>query len=328
MAYRTPTALLAVAGLLAAAAVGPQSASGAAGSLVKGSYTGPDGTLSYEVYVPSGYVAERRVPLIVALHGCSENAEQFRQVTRFDELAEAKNAIVVFPDKSSYADSTSCWNWFKTSHMQRGTGEPALIAGVVDKVRQNYAIDDRRIYATGLSAGGAMASVMSATYPDVFAAAGVGSGCEYAAGASCAGYRGIDPEDAGQRAYQAMGTQAREVPVIVFQGDQDKTVPEVNAEQLVQQWQATDDWADDGARNSTIPADPVKVKDPAPSGGGHTYTVRDYADGQGNELIQFWVVHGMGHAWSGGCDCEAYADTNGPNESAAMYAFFMSHPRL
>jgi poly(hydroxyalkanoate) depolymerase family esterase len=322
MAHRAHITSLAAVLILVAAAIAPRPA---AASLIKRSFSSTNGSLTYQVYVPSGYKAGTAVPLIVALHGCTESADDFRQLTRFDELADAKNAIVVFPDKSSYADSTSCWNWYKTSHMQRGSGEPALIAGVTAEVRDAYTIDPHRIYAAGLSAGGAMASVMSATYPDVFAAAGIGSGCEYAAGASCAGYRGIDPESAGKQAFQAMGSQKRVVPAIIFQGDADKTVPEINAEQLVQQWQATDDWADDGARNASIPAAPMDSKN-GTAAGGRAYSVKRYSDGHDNELIQFWVVHGMPHAWSGGCGCAAYADPAGPDESKEMYDFFMSHP--
>lgn len=322
MTHRTHIALLVVllAGVISAVTAGP-----AAASLVQGSFTNDAGSLSYELYVPSAYRAGTSVPLVVALHGCTETADAFRQLTHFDQLAESKDAIVVFPDKSNFTDSTSCWNWYKPDHMQRGSGEPALIAGLTADVMRRYSVDPNRVYVGGLSAGGAMASVMSATYPDVFAAAGIGSGCEYAATAACAGYRGIDPDDAGKQAYAAMGDQRRVVPVVVFQGDKDTTVPEANAEQVVRQWQATDDWADDGARNGSIPSAASGSTD-ATAAGGRTYTVKRYSDGHDHGLIEFWLVHGMTHAWSGGCSCEPYSDPAGPDETAAMYAFFMSHP--
>lgn len=322
MTHRTQIALLVV---LLAGVISAVTARAAAASLVQGSFTDKAGSLSYELSVPSAYRAGTAVPLVVALHGCTETADAFRQLTHFDQLGEKENAIVVFPDRSNFTDSTSCWNWYKSAHMQRGSGEPALIAGLTADVMSRYSIDPHRVYVAGLSAGGAMASVMGATYPDVFAAAGVGSGCEYAASAACAGYHGIDPEDAGKQAYAAMGAQRRVMPVIVFQGDRDTTVPEVNAEQVVQQWQATDDWADDGARNDSIPPEPYASTD-ATAQGGRTYTVERYADGHDRELLEFWLVHGMTHAWSGGCACEQYSDPAGPDETAAMFAFFTSHP--
>jgi poly(3-hydroxybutyrate) depolymerase len=122
-----------------------------------------------------------------------------------------------------------------------------------------------------------------------------------------------------------MGAQKRVVPVIVVHGDQDKTVPLVNSEQVVAQWKVTDDWADNGARDDSVPVAPTGATLAAvPT--GRSYTVARYSDGHGGELLQYWVVHGMAHAWSGGCSCEPYSDPSGPDETGAMYDFFMSHP--
>jgi len=318
--YRKCTVLGAAAVLLLTAG-----ASAAQGRLLTSSYSDTAGTLSYEVYVPGAYVPGTPVPMVVAMHGCTENADEFRQLTRFDQLADARNMIAVFPEQNANANAGNCWNWFKGEHMQRGAGEPALIAGIAQRVRDQYSIDPHRIYVAGLSAGGAMASVMAATYPDVFAAAGVGSGCEYGATATCTGYRSIDPEAAGEQAYKAMGAQKRVVPVIVVHGDQDETVPLVNSEQVVAQWVVTDDWADDGARDGSVPVAPTGVTEGAVPN-GRSYTIARYADGHGGELLEYWVVHGMAHAWSGGCSCQQYADPSGPDETTAMYDFFMSHP--
>jgi poly(3-hydroxybutyrate) depolymerase len=170
-----------------------------------------------------------------------------------------------------------------------------------------------------------MASVMAATYPDVYAAVGIGSGCEYAATATCAGYQSADPTAAAQAAYKEMGARARPMPVIAFQGDKDTTVPPVNADQLIKQWQLTGDLADDASANGSISGTPTStVNGQVPN--GRSYTVRYYADAQAHELVQYWVVHGMSHAWSGGCSCEPYADPQGPDATAAMYAFFVNHP--
>jgi poly(3-hydroxybutyrate) depolymerase len=122
-----------------------------------------------------------------------------------------------------------------------------------------------------------------------------------------------------------MGQYARPLPVIAFEGDKDTTVPPVNAEQLISQWQLTADLADDATANGSVPVASLKtVQGQVP--GGESYTETVYGDAQGNELMQSWLVHGMGHAWSGGCSCESYADPKGPDETAAMYAFFAAHP--
>jgi poly(hydroxyalkanoate) depolymerase family esterase len=312
------------AAALATAAM-PGVASAEQGSLTAGTYVGADGTLGYELYVPDSYEAGTPVPLVVALHGCTQTASGFADLTRLDELAAAHDFIVVYPKQDASSNQMKCWSFFNNSHMQRGAGEPSLIAGITQWVQQHYDVDPHRTYVGGLSAGGAMASVMGATYPDLYAAIGVGSGCEYAATAACAGYKGIDPEQAGQSAYKAMGSYARPMPAIVFEGDQDTTVPPVNAQQVVRQWQVTADLADDGAENGSVPSASIVTSD-GQVPGGRAYTITDYSDGHGGELIQSWLVHGMTHAWSGGNSAESYADPSGPDESAAMYAFFMAHP--
>jgi poly(hydroxyalkanoate) depolymerase family esterase len=296
-----------------------------AGGLKTGTYLGAGGSIGYKVYVPSTYRRGTAVPLVVALHGCTQSADKFSKLSRLNDLAAQKKFIVVYPEQTSSRNYMSCWNWFQTAHQNRGSGEPALIAGVTNQIKQRYSVDSKRVYVTGLSAGGAMAEVMAYTYPDLYAAAGVGSGCEYGAGAACAGWRSADPVQAGQAAYKAMGRFARPMPFVVFQGDADTTVPPVNADQLVRANQVAADWADDGAFNGSIPTAPTNVVN-GQVPGGRSYTTSYYSDAQGHELGQYVVVHGMGHAWSGGDPTQQYADAAGPNESAAMYDFFMSHP--
>jgi poly(hydroxyalkanoate) depolymerase family esterase len=295
------------------------------GATFSGNYTGPAGTRAYKGYVPSSYVKGTAVPLVVVLHGCTQNADVMRQLTRFDQLAETRGFIAVFPEQPSSANQLNCWNFFQDAHMHRGAGEPALIAGITNQMQQRYTVDPRRIYVAGLSAGAAMSSVMGATYPDLFAAVGVGTGCEYASTATCAGYQSADPAQAAKAAYAEMGGRARPLPVIAFQGDQDTTIPPVNGDQLISQWQQTADLADDAAANGSIPATATKTKQDQVAG-GRSYTVRSYGDAKGGELIQYWLVHGMGHAWSGGCSCESYSDPQGPDETKAMYDFFAAHP--
>jgi poly(hydroxyalkanoate) depolymerase family esterase len=288
-------------------------------------FSGTNGSITYQGYVPSSYKSGTAVPLVVALHGCTQTADGFRQQTRWDALAESKGFIVVFPQQSQNNNQLKCWNFFQPANIQRGSGEPAMIAGITKWVQQHYTVDAHRVYVNGLSAGGAMTSVMAATYPDIYAAAGVGSGCEYAATAACAGSQSADPVQAADQAYKAMGQYHRPIPVIVFQGDQDKTVPPINAQQLVQQWLRTDDLADDGTANGSIPSVASGSRS-GRSSAGMNYTTTSYADGHGKELIQSWLVAGMGHAWSGGCSCQQYSEPSGPDETSAMYDFFMAHP--
>jgi poly(hydroxyalkanoate) depolymerase family esterase len=294
------------------------------GQLTSASYTNNAGTLGYELYVPSTYRPGTPAPLVVALHGCTETADVYRQLSGWDSLAEAKGSIVLFPQQSSSRNYMSCWDWFQQADMQRGSGEPAIIAGMVSSVKQKYSVDSHRTYVAGFSAGGAMATVMGATYPDLFAAVGSGSGCEYN-GLPCVGYQGPDPIQTGTQAYQAMATHPRVMPAIIFQGDADIIVAPANAPEIVREWQVTGDYADDGSLNGSIPTTPLKTSwGWVP--GGRSYTVTTYGDGHGKSLIEYWLVHGMNHAWSGGNSSEPYADPSGPSETAAMWTFFSNHP--
>jgi poly(hydroxyalkanoate) depolymerase family esterase len=313
-----------VVALLLAAAL-PGAANAATGTLTSADETSPAGTQHYQLYVPSTYKAGTPVPLVVALHGCTQTADSFRLLSHWDAEAEAKGFIVVFPQQDPNANYMKCWDFFQDGSMHRSAGEPARIAAVTNYIEHNYSIDSNRVYASGLSAGGAMASIMAATYPDLFAAIGIGSGCEYAATATCAGYKSADPGQAAQQAYKEMGSQKRPMPFIAFEGDADTTVPPVNADQLVQQWLTTDDLADDGQANGSVSSAPAKTTQGQVSG-GRSYTVRAYNDKGRAELAQYWVVHGMNHAWSGGNPSQQYADASGPDETAAMWAFFASHP--
>jgi poly(hydroxyalkanoate) depolymerase family esterase len=294
------------------------------GTLTSDAYTNGSGTLNYQLYVPSSYKAGASMPLVVALHGCTQTADVYRQQSAWDALAEAKGFIVVFPEQSTSRNQQACWNWFQQAHMQRGSGEPAMIAGLTSSIIQGHSVDSHHVYVAGFSAGGAMANVMGATYPDLYAAVGVGSGCEYN-GLPCVGYPGPDPTQTGKQAYSAMGSHARVMPAIVFQGDADNIVAPANAPLIVREWQITNDYADDGSANGSIPSTPTGSTN-GTSPGGRSYTVTTYGDGHGKELIQYWMVRGMNHAWSGASASQQYSDPSGPNETAAMYSFFSSHP--
>ena len=304
---------------------GKAGAEPSSGSLAANTYSNSAGTLSYKVYVPASYNAGTPMPLVVALHGCGQTADAFRQQTRFDDVAAAKGFIVVYPEQSRSANQLGCWDWFQPQHLNRGAGEPSLIAGITSTVQQRYTVDRHRTYVAGFSAGGAMAEVMAVTYPDLYAAVGINSGCEYSAGAACAGFQSADANQAGQRAYQAMGQYARAIPFIVFAGDQDRIVPPVNAKQLVQSNLVIADMADDGKANGSVPSSPMRSSF-GRSPGGQSYTTQVYSNGHGAELGQFWSVNGMGHAWSGGDPAAQYTDPQGPDASTAMYTFFANHP--
>jgi poly(hydroxyalkanoate) depolymerase family esterase len=230
-------------------------------------------------------------------------------------LAEEHGFIVVYPGQANKANVSKCWNWFQAEHQQRDRGEPSLVAGITRQVLSAYAADGRRVYVAGLSAGGAMAAVMGATYPDVYAAVGIHSGLAYAAAcdmpSAFAAMRGE-----GSKRAQPNGS-ARAVPTIVFHGDSDTTVHPNNGDEVIAQ--ASPDVT------SASPEEFVQRTVEHGSVGGRTYTRMIYRDAVGTAVMEQWLVHGAGHAWSGGSAKGSFSDPAGPDASREMLRFFLSH---
>ncbi|GER91289.1 hypothetical protein KDW_54510 [Dictyobacter vulcani] len=296
-------------------------------------YNGSAGSRPYYVYTPANYQVGTAVPMIVMLHGCTQNPTDFANGTQMNALADQKQFIVVYPQQTSTYNSSSCWNWFQTADQARGSGEPAIIAGIAQTVEQTtsqWTIDSNRVYVAGMSAGAAMSAIMGATYPDIFAAIAVHSGLEYqaatsqTAGVTAMSQGGPSPTQQGQAAYNAMGSAARVVPTIDFQGQSDYTVYPVNGDQVIQQWMQTDHLASNGSYNASF-GSPSTTTNGSVSG-GYTYTTQTWNNNSGTEIEEYWKINSMGHAWSGGSSSGSYTDAKGPSATNAMYTFFMNHP--
>ena len=295
-------------GLAAHARVGDEASSRAGGSPACSSTsrtpTRP-GSARYKLYVPTGH-AGQAVPLIVMLHGGTQSADDFAAGTRMNELAERHGFLVAYPEQSRGANPKGYWNWFQPKDQRRGSGEASLIAGLTEQIIDKYAIDARRVYVAGFSAGGAMAAVMAAAYPDVYAAAGVHSGLP-------AGAAHDIPSAFAAMAQGAPTHGSPPVPLIVFHGDGDPTVDHVNADCLVR---AVLPDARDRQR-------PLTTTGRVP--GGHAYTRRVYSDRDGTPLVEHWTIHQAGHAWSGGSPHGTYTDPHGPDASTELVRFFAQH---
>jgi poly(hydroxyalkanoate) depolymerase family esterase len=278
-----------------------------------------DGPRSYKLYVPSRYDKSRPAPLLVVLHGCTQNPDDFARGTRFNELAEESGFLVAYPEQPQKYNGLKCWNWFDAKHQARGKGEPALIASIAQRVMNDYSIDARRVFIAGVSAGAAMALTTAYAYPELFAAAGIHSGIAYGAVASVADALTAmrsgapDPSSLSGAVIKGLGS-ARYFPAIVFQGRADKSVNFVNSGQIVTQ-----------LAESHKPSPLTKLSESSGEKGGYHFTTRIY--GNGKPLIEEWVIDELGHAWSGGSKEGTYTDPNGPDASREMIRFFLAHPR-
>ncbi|CAN5706555.1 PHB depolymerase family esterase [soil metagenome] len=283
------------------------------GRFVSGSFTNGAGTRGYKLYIPSGDVGDS-VPLVVMLHGCTQNPDDFAVGTGMNTLAEEGKFFVLYPEQSNGANMQKCWNWFQAGDQVKDRGEPSIIAGMTHQIAATQPIDSRKIYVAGLSAGAAMAVVMGETYPELYAAVGAHSGLPYGAAKDM------------PSAFQAMqgggpSRGASRVPTIVFHGDRDTTVSHRNGEQILRRWAAPNSVVD---ASETKPLVSVK-KGQVP--GGHVYTRSVYRDADGRTMAEGWSIHGAGHAWAGGDPRGSYTDSSGPDASAEMVRFFLDHPR-
>ena len=277
------------------------------------------GRRAYKLYVPSQYRGQP-LPLIVMLHGCTQSPDDFAAGTRMNLRAEEYNCFVVYPEQAASANISKCWNWFRPGDQIRGQGEPALIAGLTRQVMSDYSVDEERVYAAGLSAGAAAVAVLAVAYPDLYAAIGVHSGLACGAASDVASAFAAMRQSGQAARHRAGGNlsttggYSRIVPAIVFHGDQDTTVHPNNGDQVIAQLKeplATD--ARVTVENGRVP-------------GGRTYTRTVHRDAADHSVFEQWVVHGAGHAWSGGSLAGSYTDPQGPDATREMLRFFLDHP--
>jgi len=348
---------LAVAAISAVlASTGAAAASSAAGSTpsAQGSFTehhfhSADGDRDYWVFDPAHSQRSGR-PMVVFLHGCNETATETAQASHFNDLAAERGFVVVYPQQNVTSGSSApladgngigCWNWFLPQDQDRGSGEPAIIAGITQLVAKQLRIDPQRIYVEGVSAGADMAVTLGATYPDVFAAVGAIAGCAYR---TCS-------DATGELTYDAMGPNARVVPMFIENGTADTLNNMGMAGGLLTSWLGADDLADDGVMNNSVSRQPASTTNygfdqtPQPLSGDacihnntltcpggvvgfqqtYPYTVTTYDDSAGCDVLEFWAIHFMEHAHPDAPGDGPYSDPLGPDVTAASYDFFSTH---
>jgi poly(hydroxyalkanoate) depolymerase family esterase len=262
------------------------------------------GSRNFKLYVPGRYKGEA-LPLVVMLHGCNQSPDDFAGGTRMNERAEKQLFLAAYPAQPASSNPSKCWNWFNGRDQQRDQGEPSLIAGLTRRVMEDFPVEMGRVYVAGLSAGGAAAAIMGATYPDLYAAIGVHSGL------ACGAARDIRSafaamRDGGYRAGASSASTRTTVPTIVFHGDRDTTVNPVNGDQVIAQ---------------ATPA--LGLETTVERGNGYIRTIQ--VDRTGRSVLEHWNLEGVGHAWSGGSPNGSCTDPRGPDASGEMVRFFLQH---
>lgn len=282
-------------------------------------YSCAAGERRYRLYVPST-AGEGLRGLIVMLHGCTQNPEDFAAGTGMNALAEEHRLLIVYPAQTGGDNSMSCWNWFRPGDQMRDTGEPAIIAGLTESLRDQFAVPKDRVFIAGLSAGGAMAAIMGETYPELYGAIGVHSGLAYgsandviSAFTAMRGQGGMG-QAPSRNGGDGLGAGPR---LIVFHGSADTKVHPSNAGRLV---------ASQGGN-----LERAVRSEHGPSGETRAYSRLVAERDDGTHATECWMIDGAQHAWSGGDAIGSYTDPRGPNASKAMVRFFLegaSEPSL
>jgi poly(hydroxyalkanoate) depolymerase family esterase len=296
----------------------------------------------YKLYVPSDYISDKESPLLVMLHGCEQDPDDFAAGTNMNTLAEKEKFLVLYPDMNHLLNPSDlagynpfgCWNWFIDENQHRGKGHPKLIYEIINEVKSKYKIDSNKVYAVGFSAGGALACILGVTYPDVFNGIGICSGLAYDAANVCfltdpmaeeakkSMEKGVpDPYACGNSAFQEMREYKKKIGVIVFHGICDIIVHPINGQQVITQWAQTNFLVEGGIGLADVT--PALLKSDIIN--GKSYNKHVYNDGDGEPLLELWMIDKMGHTWSGGSPNGSYTAPSGPNATEIIWSFFSKH---
>ncbi len=275
------------------------------GDWIAGFAIGPAGLRRYRLYRPPGLRPFERVPLLVMLHGCDQDAKGFALCTRMNLLASRERFFVLFVEQDRSANLHGCWNWYDT-RSGRAYGEASLVMSAIDQVLLLYAADPTRVAIAGMSAGASMAALLAAHHPGRFKAVVMHSGVPPGTANSSASALGAMR---GARSTAALPAAVAGVwpPLLVIHGMADGVVSSANAQA------AAASWAEAVGAHAGV-ARQVK------RGKRHPMTVTDYKK-RGRTVATLCEIDTLAHAWSGGAARQPYADAHGPDASRMLWSF-------
>lgn len=272
-------------------------------------HSGANGTRRYRLYVPDGHEGVSPRPLVVMLHGCKQNPDDFARGTRMNALAQQRGFLVAYPEQTSKANGSNCWNWFEPGHQGEG-GEPGVIAGIVADIQRQHAVDPKRVFVAGLSAGAAMAVIAAQNHPGVFAAVAAHSGLPLGAAASVPDAFAA-MQGRGAAAPRALSSAVR---TLVIHGTADTTVAPSNGDRIVEQALAA--FKRQGVELSVLA--PFTTRQ-----AGQQVAGTRFIDAAGEVQVEQWIVPGGAHAWFGGSPEGSFTQASGPDASGEIVRFFL-----
>ena len=282
-----------------------------AGDWIAGVALGSAGARRYRLYRPPGVGFGDRLPLLVMLHGCGQDANSFANSTRMNRIAARAGFFVLYPEQDRLANAQGCWNWFDTS-AGRAQGEAALIMNAIDQVCLLYPVDRARVAVAGLSAGASMAALLATRQPDRFKAvvmhSGIPPGTAHSTLSAVGAMHGRRATRPLPAAPSTLSTpDAAWPPLLVIHGAVDRVVAPSNGQAAAQVWA---DAA--GARAGAVRS--------VQRGQRYNMAVTDFKQ-RGRTAATLVEVQGLGHAWSGGAASQPFSDSHGPDASRMVWAF-------
>ena len=273
-----------------------------AGEWIAGLALGPAGARHFHLHRPPGVKRGEKLPLMVMLHGCGQDAKRFATSTRMNAIANRDRFLVLYPEQDRVANAQGCWHWFDT-RSGRAQREADLILAAIDQACLLHGADRERVAIAGLSAGAGMAALVASRHPQrvraVVMHAGVGLGAAQSGATALAAMQG--------RRAPSIALPGELPPLLVIQGDADAVVARTNARA------AALAWAHAGGAREGVPRVVQR-------GGRHAMRVTDFRRG-GRSFVSLAEIAGLGHAWSGGAAGQPFSDPRGPDASRLAWAF-------
>ena len=333
----SPLALAAVASLLlahppATAAADPDPPD--PGQTTSETVTSNGTEYAYLLYTPASYRSGRAAPLVVAVHGCQTTAEEHLKSTLFNKVAEREGFVVLYADvdalgRAQPGPANQCWKFPYPPSWWRDNSDAAAIADMTRAVMAARTVDAERVYLVGTSAGGLMAAIDAAAYPDLFAAVGIVASSAYADWPCFTTGVGIPVEVSAQLAFDQMASRARVVPRFVIGSDADLAFPAACSDKALEQGLRTSNLVLSGGQDAPIALTPDGTREERKPG-GHGYTVSTFRDPDGCLVGERWIIHGMPHAWPGGTtdpEYQGFTDPKAPSGAEGSWAFFRRYTK-
>lgn len=292
--------------------------------VVTGGYGAPSAGRHFMLVRPAS--ADEKAPadrvLVVALHGCTQDAADMARGTRLTEMAEQDGYFILYPEQPLAANPKKCWNWYLPSETAHDGGESGLLAALVDSIARDRQVSPDHVMLVGMSAGAAMAASLAINHASRYGALVMHSGVPALAAHNVLEALGVMQKGApdavalGTATHAAMGAEARRIPVLVIQGAADKLVNPANMGVLVTQWLTTNGYGEG-----------LRLPDGKNGAGSATYATGNsisgslLRDAHGRISVESWLIQGLGHAWSGGSAAGTYTDPAAPDATAIIREF-------